>query len=243
MNLIKTFFISFLLINVLFAQESGPKISAAKPNHDFGNIDANTIVSHEFEILNSGDGELVIEKVRASCGCTAADPGKNILQPGESTNIKIEFNSAGRSGRQLKYVYVFSNDKSNPQVRLSFTANISSEEQPLKTTTPGPRLSLSTKQYNFGKVAEGAPAVFSVLLKNIGQKELVIKEVKSSSEFISAVLQSETVKPGANTHLKIQIDTKSKKGVYTRTLTLSTNDPVEPQQTITLSINIVDGKS
>ena len=95
-----------------------------EPSHDFGEVLEGEHVTHNYEILNSGDAPLVISNVRASCGCTAAMPDKNEIAPGETVKIKVDFNTENRTGPQKKYVYVFTNDPENKEFRLMFTANI-----------------------------------------------------------------------------------------------------------------------
>jgi hypothetical protein len=74
----KKIFISLFMISSLCcSQVVGPKISTQQASYDFGSIPAGEKVSHDFIIYNTGDDTLVINDVRASCGCTAAKPEKN----------------------------------------------------------------------------------------------------------------------------------------------------------------------
>ena len=116
-------FMVFSLV-FIFAQVIGPKISVLHSEYSFGDINQGDKVSHNFTITNSGGDLLKITDVRASCGCTAAKPEKNELKPGESTQIKVEFNSQGRKGNQVKYVYIKTNDKENPEVKLKISGNV-----------------------------------------------------------------------------------------------------------------------
>lgn len=234
-----TFLITaFFICSLLSAQVLGPKISAQSPTYDFGEIKEGEVVSHEFTIMNVGDAVLEIQKVRASCGCTAAKPGKDKLEPGESTTIKAEFNSSKRRGHQKKYVYVFTNDPETPQFRLSFTANILTEENSLKAEVKGARLVLSEKYHNFGTVEEGSVLDLEIGVKNAGKELLKIDKVKTSCGCTAAMLSSNRIDPNESGTLKIEFDTSNRVGRYTRTVTLHTNDPIEPQQTITLMVKI-----
>lgn len=77
---------------------------------NFGTITSDQVVEHVFKLTNQGISELLIRKVSASCGCTAARPVKEIVGPGESTEIKASFNAAGREGSQKKAITVITND-------------------------------------------------------------------------------------------------------------------------------------
>jgi hypothetical protein len=108
----------------IFAQVIGPKISVLQSDYSFGDIIQGEKVAHNFTITNSGGDMLKITDIKASCGCTAAVPEKSELKPGESTQIKVEFNSQGRRGDQVKYVYIRTNDEKNPEVKLRITGTV-----------------------------------------------------------------------------------------------------------------------
>ena len=229
----------------LIAQSTGPQIACPDNMFSFGDIVTGEVVTHEFEVFNSGDEDLVIDKVKASCGCTAAKPEKNVLKSGESTKIKVSFNSARRSGMQKKYVYIFSNDKVNPQYRLSFTANVVKEkveEEPSPDITAA-RLIIDQHRYDFGNVTEGKKVDLHVKLRNGGAKVLNIEDIKSSCGCTATMLSKKELNPGESTNLKIELDTTGRKGRLSRTVTIRSNDPIEPQQVITLSVNIENEKS
>lgn len=98
-------------------------IQFGETSYDFGEIKSGDVVSHTFVVTNKGKSNLILRKVRASCGCTATQPDKEIIAPGETANIKATFNSRGRTGRQNKSITVYSNDpkKSTMLLRLSST--------------------------------------------------------------------------------------------------------------------------
>ncbi|PRY96956.1 uncharacterized protein DUF1573 [Marinilabilia salmonicolor] len=91
---------------------------------DFGELKQGEKVSHNFVITNSGKSNLVLRKVRASCGCTAIQPDKMVIAPGESTNVVAEFNSRGMSGRQNKSVTIYSNDPKKSTMLLRLTGTV-----------------------------------------------------------------------------------------------------------------------
>ncbi len=82
---------------------------------DFGTIKAGTIVKHAYLFTNTGTQLLVIQEVIPSCKlCTQASTIQQVIQPGEQGTIVVEFNSAGRTGKQGKYVTIRSNAADSP---------------------------------------------------------------------------------------------------------------------------------
>lgn len=229
---------SLLFSVALFAQEKGPKISVNSMSYDFGDIFEGQIVNHEYVVKNIGSGTLTIDKVRASCGCTAAKPVKNELAAGEETTINVKFNTANRSGNQKKYVYVFSNDPENPEIRLSFTANILKKDSDEAKALKAPELKLSLNYYDFGTVKEGEILELNVPFSNIGSEVLEISKVKTTCSCAAALLSGNKLKPGESGNLRIEYDTTDRIGKTTRSVIIHSNDPKNAQHVISLFANI-----
>lgn len=102
---------------------SAPDIQFRETSFDFGEVKQGEKVEHTFQVRNEGKSNLVLRKVRTSCGCTASKPDKEVIQPGESANIPVSFNTRGRNGRQNQSITVYSNDpkKSTMLLRISAT--------------------------------------------------------------------------------------------------------------------------
>lgn len=239
----KKYLIAFVLIcTIVVAQNKAPKITSDKPDHDFGEILEGQTVAHDFEIANTGTADLKIEQVRATCGCTAVQPSKKLLKPGEKTTIKAEFDSKGRMGLQQKSIYVFTNDPQNQQFRLSFTAMVVEKISKAKDGK-NPKLVLDTYEYDFGNVKSGSIVNAKIGFVNSGRGVLEIIDVKTSCGCTAALLSSKKLQPNESGTLRIELDTEDYQGLLTRVITLYSNDPQQPNQTITLSVNIEKRKS
>jgi len=109
-------------------------LSFEKKTHDFGDIDDVGKVSTQVKFTNAGDKTLVIEDVRASCGCTAGKPAKKQLAPGEESYLDVTFNPQGKRGNQRKSITFKTNDPVNPTQAIYVTARIKSiwDFQPAK---------------------------------------------------------------------------------------------------------------
>ncbi|HPD95092.1 MAG: DUF1573 domain-containing protein [Bacteroidales bacterium] len=104
--------------------DSAPKISVDNAVYDFGDHPDNENVNHNFVIKNEGKSDLIIRKIKASCGCTTVTPDKEILKPGETTNIQASFRTSGYSGRQSKIITIITNDPKNSTLILRLTGNV-----------------------------------------------------------------------------------------------------------------------
>ncbi|GAI57981.1 unnamed protein product, partial [marine sediment metagenome] len=65
-----------------------PQISLSEEEWDFGKIKEDERPVHIFTIKNLGGEELIINRVRASCGCTATMLTSDHILPGKSAELK-----------------------------------------------------------------------------------------------------------------------------------------------------------
>jgi len=220
----------------IFPQLLAPKVGVQQLNHDFGNINQGDVVNHSFVIANNGGDLLKIIDVKASCGCTAANPDKKELQPGESTNIAVSFNSKGRKGPQTKTITVSTNDPEKPQVTLTIKCNII-EDEVIENKT-GATIFLPETQHDFGKVPEGKKVEYTFKIENKGTESLIIKDVKTSCGCTAAVVNNSTIKPGEVGSIKVDFDTKSRQGKNSKSITIVSNDTKEPNKVITIYADV-----
>ena len=96
--------------------EGGPEADIPKTtltfnesSFDFGTIQEGDKVTHVFKVTNTGSNPLIISSAKGSCGCTAPDYPKDPIQPGETKDLTVTFNSAGKHGSQQKTVTVYAN--------------------------------------------------------------------------------------------------------------------------------------
>jgi hypothetical protein len=84
--------------------------------HNFGQINEGDTAVHIFSFKNTGKVPLIISSATGTCGCTVPEWPKNPIDPGQSGEIKVSFNSTGKSGAQDKEVYIVSNSIPNKTV-------------------------------------------------------------------------------------------------------------------------------
>jgi len=106
------------------AKVQGASIQFKTTEHNFGKIIQGEKVTTEFEFANTGDQDLVISKVRSTCGCTAALASADTIKPGEKGSIKVTFNSNGRRGKNTKKIKVHSNAVNLTKAELTIISDI-----------------------------------------------------------------------------------------------------------------------
>lgn len=112
------FMISFLGLAVFADEIQKPKAVFFSKSHDFGPIAEGEKVSTVFYFKNTGTADLLVKKIRTSCGCTAVLLSSDTIKPGDTGELKVSFDSSGFKGKTEKSIYFHSNDPDNPVVQL-----------------------------------------------------------------------------------------------------------------------------
>ncbi len=89
-----------------------------------GNLKKDKEIEITWRFRNTGDKNLIIENVTASCGCTIPEKPEQPFAPGQEGIIKAKFNGSG-SGSITKQVHVIANTKPVKEHTLTFTGVVS----------------------------------------------------------------------------------------------------------------------
>ncbi len=103
---------------------NAPDIQFSETSFDFGEVKEGEVVTHTFKVTNNGKSNLVLRRVRASCGCTASQPDRDVLAPGATANIPVSFNTRGGNGRPIQSITVYSTDPRKSTMLLRISANV-----------------------------------------------------------------------------------------------------------------------
>jgi len=115
------------------AQDSGPMISLNKDTHDYGTIKLNADGNCEFVVTNTGTEPLIMSNCKGSCGCTVPKCEKNPIMPGESSIIKVAYDTK-RVGPINKSVTITSNAVNEPTKVIRIKGTV--EGDPAGATAP-----------------------------------------------------------------------------------------------------------
>lgn len=82
--------------------------------HDFGEIDAGSVLEHDFLFINNGTSDLIIEKAYSRSSGTSVMASHKPIDTGEIGQISVKFDTAGLSGDHTVRVKVESNAYNGP---------------------------------------------------------------------------------------------------------------------------------
>lgn len=104
-----------------------PSILVEEASYDFGTVYEGDEVQHAYAVKNTGDADLVLTKVKTSCGCTVAEYTEEPIPPGGEGVVDIVFKTRSKKGSQKKSIFVHTNDPRTPQQKLFIQGHVQPE--------------------------------------------------------------------------------------------------------------------
>ncbi len=196
------------------SNDQHPMIFFENPNFNFGKVFKGQNIENIYKFENRGNDVLKINKVKTSCGCTAAILTNKIVPPGKTGEIKATFKTGSYRGNVTKSITVISNDPNSPKYKLTLTGEIKEDI----ITTP--------KNINFGSIYIGGKIDKTVKVKSITESNLNIKKIRSSKPFVNVSI-AEKDKEGYT--IKVALNDNHKIGRFSGGIYLETNSPRQPK--------------
>ncbi len=227
------------------AAQQGPTIEADERTYNFGTIaEEKGLTSHTFEIKNTGDAPLVINRITASCGCTQPEWSREPIAPGKTGHVKVTYNPKGRPGPFYKTVSIFSNAK-----RGSYTLAVKGD------VTPKPLIPLHVFPYSIGALKIEAKSVLyntirpeetqgkKIAIKNEGKTSLTILPGKYP-DYLTVDVHPEKLAPDEVGEITFLLDAKAvkRKGRVSLDIPLTVISIGEKEivENIHLAANVID---
>ena len=160
---------------------AGPRMELSTDTWDFGEIYQWTNPKTEIAVKNTGNRDLRILDVKASCGCTVAVISDRLIKPGSEGRLRIEFASYNFTGKIAKDVVLVTDDPASPNKVIRIHGVIKADKSGFGRLEPG--------LLDLGVVAPYETRYFVVNLYNSGNADLPVTgaELPKGSFFDSAL--------------------------------------------------------
>jgi hypothetical protein len=140
------FTVLFVSALTIAMAQGGAKISFSNTTHDFGTLEEGPQAATEFVFKNEGTEPLILENVKASCGCTVPAWPKEPILPGETGSIKVNYNTSRRPGQFTKSITITSNaDESTKVIYIKGNVVPAAEEETMPIKQPANMLAPAGK--------------------------------------------------------------------------------------------------
>jgi hypothetical protein len=216
------------------AQEGFQALQFESTTFTYGKVKEGETVDVKFGFKNVSAENVVIESVRASCGCTTPKLDKKEYAPGESGVIEAAFNTTGRKGPQSKTVTVRTSDPKQPAYVLTLAGEIVSE------------VYLNTRVVNFGDVQEGTGKKVEVEFIDVSSSGVQIQSAYASIRGLNVVVQKPVPykdpvsgEHGQKTVIEVVAPPDMEQAMLRGSLTIRTNYGPIPNFTATITGRIV----
>lgn len=213
-------FIGGLWSFLSFAQVSVSPSATIK----MGEIEEGTVVSAVFKLTNTSPGKIKIDNIQAACGCTTAEPSKKELAPGETSEIKVIFDSKNRLGDFHKPVTVYLSGSGKTQQDLVLVGKV--------INPSGPVLELDQNRIEMGVVAFGKTQVKTFPIRNKGNAALTLTQVEFAKQKLLA--SPITIQPNSSYLFSLNVPSPSTPGIFSEYLTISSNDSKTKKQIVSV---------
>ncbi len=168
-----------------------PVIQFEEPVHEWGTVVRGSVVKHTFGVKNTGGSPLIIERVKAQCGCTAVEKPEQPIPPGASGSITLSVDTKRFKGALKKTADVYSNATAKP-IKLTMQGTV---EQVYAVQPENPRIEV---------VRGTASPSGEFILRRQSKSEAKVVEVTTKSTIINASLRE--VKAGEEYAVDLAID-------------------------------------
>ncbi|MEO9481882.1 MAG: DUF1573 domain-containing protein [Ekhidna sp.] len=207
---------------------------------NLGKITNEKVVTKTFDVYNgsdtivslNGDNMILPDHISISLA-------PEFLNPKEIGELKLSYDPKKKGD----YGYV----SDNIQLGGDFKENLSViavveeffPEMTAEELDNAPKLAISDRSYDFGKVTAGTELSMEFVLTNSGKEKLLFRSVKSNCGCMTYELKNRGIKKGKSQTLKVFFDTSEMLGNQYKSMTIYSNDPVTPTQIITIKGKVV----
>jgi hypothetical protein len=173
----------------------------------------------------------------AACSSPAADEAtKNSNTSSPSAELKRpEQPAAAASSAQPAQTPTTPAPQFSPATPAASPA--SGPTQPASATAL-PKLVIPVQKIDFGRQPKAKSLTKSILIKNVGKADLNIESVQPSCGCTTVETPPKVVAPGKTATIKLKIDTGQAPGSHTKSVTIKTNDPVQPVAQVDLTFTV-----
>ena len=205
---------------------------------NLGKITTEKIVEKTFDVYNGTDSVVTLSSTSWEVPeFIQLSLVEEAVAAGETGQLKVSYDPVKKND----YGFVSDNIRSGDNQNLSVMAVIEEyfPEMTAKELDKAPKLELSSRSFDFGKVNAGTSIEKEFMLTNLGKEKLLFRSIKSNCGCLTYEIKDGAIKKGKSQRLKVLLDTSDMRGNQYKTITIYSNDPVAPTQIITIKGNIL----
>lgn len=147
------------------------------------------------------------------------------VKPGDSHDVTIMFDAANLNAGTYSFeAMIYTNDSDEPEITIPINIEVFGN----------PEIEVPVTELSFEETYENSTSALELRIKNNGNAELQVSNISIDESAFSISSSSFTVAPGSDYMLDISF-TPTALQAYTGTMTITSNDPVTPSTSVSLS--------
>ncbi len=107
----------------------------------------------------------------------------------------------------------------------------------------GPRIFVESQEIDYGKINKGSDGTRTFLVKNIGNKPLLITACQSNCGCLTPTCPREPIMPGKSAKVEAHYFNTNTIGIFNKNIKIMSNDPITPSLVITIKGEVVEETS
>ncbi len=210
---------------------------------NLGRITTEKIIEKEFDVYNAGSDSLSLQYQLMDIPehvQLAMIP--ELLGPKEKGMLKITYDPIKKNdlGFISDNITIHADTLMREKNLFYVIATIEEffPEMTAEELDSAPKLLIEERVYDFGKVNEADTVRVDFVLNNAGKKKLNFRKIKSNCSCVTFDVKSQNLKKGKSQTLSLRFDTTGRRGNQYKTVSIFSNDPVNPTQLITIKGSI-----
>lgn len=246
-NILFSLFFVVALIPFTSAQQEKAKITIKNTSYDFGVIkEENGVVSANFEIENTSQLPLVIQRVISTCNCTTPEWVKEPITPGAKSVIKVKYDPKGRPGVFSQTITVYSNAET-PTLVLQIKGKVQERQKTIEEIYNRAigDLRFTSSNISFNRVFVNKIVTDTLEFMNLTEAPVKVGCNLNGQTHLSVRIIPESVKPKEKGLMIVSFDAKKRNdwGFVNDRITLTQNDKEVPNGFISVNASIEDDYS
>lgn len=224
----------------LYPREIG--ILRAKTNYiTFSRMKETEVKTQQLELVNDTQEPVEVDFRALPGHLSASIEPKTIPAKGiGKLSITFDANKTEVYGHSTHRIYLSLNGSNDYRASIGISVTIEEDFSHLtaEQLANAPVATFSEKSFDFGEIKQGEKKEHIFQLTNEGKKDLMIRNIRASCGCTAAKPSKTVIPPGESVPVKVSFDSRGKRGRQTNTITIITNDPKIPTNTLRIIGNV-----
>lgn len=203
----------------------------------------NTRFKDSLVLTNDGYNDIIVKKMMKQPKFISSPNLPLTIAPGEKEvmYLDIDLTQVDTVGGYYDDFQLLTTDKFYKRKLLNYGLNfkIDFSSWKRKELKKAPQLTLSTASLNYGTMNSGTVEIEKITISNTGLSVLDIKRVDTDCSCALLQLEKTKLQPGESITVGVKFDSLFKEGTQNKVITIYSNDPKAPVQTLIVKANVL----